>query len=120
MGISRSITIGYGIAVLEENASKYLASFDGYDENINKVLTAMGLDLIGFDWGGDMMSGDEVYFFYVKGTEVMNEEIDFLPALTQFSDTPAITAEARNQLDIAAEHFGIEGVPGWNLIANIS
>lgn len=120
MGISRSISIGYGLAVADEDASQYLKTLADDDSAVYSILEVTGWDLIGYDYGGCYMTGETVHFFYVKGTEALHEEIDYLDPLTEFSDVPGVSLAVLRQLNEIADHFGIEGHIGWKLIFNVS
>lgn len=122
MSVDYSSSVGYGIAVASDEAGEYLKAFDPHEDGqIPVIMDNCGWDLIGYDYGGDWMSGHFVYFFYIKGTEALNEDVRFSDSIiTEFGESPVVTADALEQLNELAEHFGIDGNVGWKMIANIS
>lgn len=122
MGIDYSNSVGYGIAIPDNEAGKYLKTLEPYEDGqIPEIMETCGWDLVGYDYCGDWMGGPQVYFFYIKGTEILNEQVGFGDTITEFGDTPIISLDALRQLNDLAEHFGItDCVIGWKLISNVS
>lgn len=122
MGVDFSTSVGYGLAVADDEASEYLKAFEPHEDGqIPEIMDTCGWNLIDYDYCGDWMSGPQVYFFYIKGTENLHFEAAYADSIiTEFGESPVISTDALVQLNEIAEHFGIEGRIGWKMIANVS
>ena len=122
MGVNYSASVGFGLAMPDTEANEYLSKSEPYEDGqIPEIMHATGWDeYIGYDYCGDWMGGPQVYFFYIKGTETLHQEVGFGPIIQDFGESPVINPEALRHLNSLAEHFGITGKIGWKLISNVS
>jgi len=120
MGIDYSISIGYGIAIPEDEVPQVLKDYEPYEDGeIPDWLDENGFDTVGFTYGGDFMSGVCYYFFFDPDTYFRGES-HYLETLYEFS-VESSKPEVGQQLKDLAVLFGVpKDKIGWKLISNVS
>lgn len=123
MGISRSVSLGYGILIPVEEAPDFLKSEYGDvdEESASAWLETADLPHLGVCVCGNFMSGEEYVFFYAEGSQLLHlDAYDLESDPYELEDTGENGAE-EVELKRLRDMFGLhQELIGWKLIGNTS